>query len=70
MSKVLKTISSVLVPKVPKISQKSAVLPDPNTFAARKAARDKVKERGRKNTGRGDTILSRNYSNSNLGGTN
>ncbi len=68
MSKAIKAIGSIFKPKIPEVAVSK--MPDPNSFASKVAARDKVRERRKKRGGRESTIYSgQSYSGSNLGGT-
>ncbi len=68
MSKAIKAIGSIFKPKIPEVA--ISKLPDPDSFASRAAARERVRERRRKRGGRDATIYSgQTYSGSNLGGT-
>ena len=71
MSSVTKAIGSIFSPKIPQITlPKTPALPDPDAFAAKKAARDKVEEQKKKRVGRDSTIYTgKSYSGSNLAGT-
>ncbi len=68
MSKAIKAIGSIFKPTIPEVA--ASRLPDPNSFASKLAARDRVRERRKKRGGRESTIYSgQTYSGSNLGGT-
>jgi hypothetical protein len=68
MSKAIKAIGSIFKPKIPEAAVSR--LPDPDSFASKLAARDKVRERREKRGGRDSTIYSgQSYTGSNLGGT-
>jgi len=68
MSKAIKAIGSIFKPKISEVAVSK--MPDPNSFASKVAARDKVRERRKKRGGRESTIYSgQSYSGSNLGGT-
>ena len=68
MSKAIRAIGAVFRPRIPEVARQS--MPDPGSFAARLAARRKVRMRARKRGGRDATIYTgQTYSGSNLGGT-
>lgn len=69
MSKVMKAVTGMFTPKMPKM-QPTPSMPDPESVPAKLAARKKIEE-GRK-SGRAGTIYTSNsgaYSSNNLAGT-
>ncbi len=65
MAKILKAVTSLFKPQIAKVA--SAVMPDPDSGAAKIAAQKKVA--ARKGAGREGTIFGGAYGNTNLGGT-
>ena len=68
MSRAMKAIGSIFKPKIPEVATQR--MPDHGSFAAKLAAREKLRGRAKKRRGRDSTIYTgQTYSGSNLGGT-
>ena len=68
MSRAIKAISSIFKPRMPEVATQR--MPDGGSFAARLAARQKLRGQAKQRGGRDSTIYTgQTYSGSNLGGT-